>query len=267
MKKQILVLGTSHTEGVCEPVGGDDFLPREQRWWSYLEREYDAEVTVLARVGATSLQQWFALSNYIYDNPDKKFDFGIVEGRIAEYTMDIPEYQADHLDQGKKLPWHEERYARWIEDSKRKYPEREEQLFTSISSHYIESMKPKIKADTYSYYMYKYSNQPMHFANLIMTNYAICNTMAKVCNDVKWYCHATIGDDFIFTEWEDLFRFYMKEYIMEGVYPTLTRPGDDRDDPKNEKYYCPCGHFNELGVKEVAWKRLKPCFDEYLKDS
>ena len=37
--------------------------------------------------------------------------------------------------------------------------------------------------------------------------------------------------------------------------------------PKNEKYYCPCGHFNELGVKEVAWKRLKPCFDEYLKDS
>lgn len=88
MSKSLLILGTSHSAGTCIPSGKKivysepprSWLRREQRWFKNLYHHYD-EIVVLARPGATTHQQFYALRQYIVKNPNKKFTHCIFEGR------------------------------------------------------------------------------------------------------------------------------------------------------------------------------------------
>lgn len=268
--KKVLVIGTSHSEGSCDDLY-DGYLKKGQRWHDYINSELGAEVTLLAREGTTTFQQFIAVSSYFYENPDAYFDLVLLEGRLAEYTVDIPYEQTHWLETDNDpgvnvdLTWFGERYNRFLDRDVRQgaRDNREHQLITSVSPNFTYAIEPASRRKMFEGWMAEYMNSDMNFLTAVMGNISIMNIVKKHTKTAKFFCF--IGN-ILENEIEELFAYHMADYIIPDLYPTAINSYDVNQE-NYPNHFCPCNHLNNLGIEELAWPKLKKHIKRLLEDN
>lgn len=256
MTKRVLIIGTSHSVGDC----GDTTLAKGTRWHDHIGNEYDAEVKVLAKSGATSLGQFIALSSYFYENREEYFDLCLIEGRHKEYTMDSPlsgMYYTDKNDP--EYTWYEENYNYWQDKEFRKgvHERRHRENSIKISGYNIDKFQDKNKQRLYKEYLAAYFESDLMYQHSIAHAFATCSIAMRRCKTVKWICwpsHTINNLDYF-----DLMEGVLYPYIIKELYPVIVQDVDD-------VYKCECGHLNKAG-NTLIWNYVKPYVKEYLEEN
>lgn len=267
--KKVLVIGTSHSEGSCDDLN-DGYITKGERWHDYISSKLGAEVTLLAREGTTTLQQFIAVSSYFYENPDAYFDLVLLEGRLAEYTADIPFEQTHWLETDNDpginvdLTWFGERYNRFLDRDKRQgaRDNREHQLITSVSPRFTYAVEPESRRKMFEGWMAEYMKSDMNYFTSVMGNVAIMNIVKKHTKVARFFCF--IGN-ILENEIEELFAYHMADYIIPELYPTAINTYDVNK-INYPDHFCPCNHLNPLGIKEHAWPKLEKYIKRLLEE-
>ena len=254
MTKRVLVIGTSHSVGVC----GERILPKGRRWHDHIKTNYDAEVVSLKFPGCTSLGQFFALSSYFYDNPDQYFDLCIIEGRHKEYTVDSAMEEVAFIDpKDEHFTWARENYDHWLDEDQRLAinPMRNRHRSRTVSTSLLKKLdKPTRRL--YEDYMSVYFESSLQNMHSISHNFSICALAKQRCETVKWFSWPSHTVDDL--DFYNLMQEVLYPYLMMSLYPTITK-----NVPQH--YKCECGHLNEHANRHI-FKILKPEIDKILEE-
>ena len=250
---KILVIGTSHSDGSCKKEDGTERIAIKDRWQHHL----DHEVETLAKSGATSQQQFYALWHYLLDNREAGWDYAIIEGRhINSVDGSYPRPISKKIDisyfSSNGEYWneasHKDFYSFWQTDNPQ--TDLNKQLFA------FQGMQGLTETEWYA----EYAMSPLHWVDNYTCILAMCNILMERCKDViflpwTWNKHYE-------THKQDIWaRTLLKKHIVKEVWPAFTRL-EAMPDLGDNKHQCLCGHWDEDGqklignkVKEIIEKR------------
>lgn len=283
MTKRVLIIGTSHSEATCgmrQPDGSMPIkdLPVGSRWFDYFEKEYDVEITKLARGGCTVLDQYHILMCYLKDNPDAHWDVALIEGRGTEPSFDIP---VPSRDKNSKKNLHLRRldenrlyYDMWLDPEYREYEGGFEAVpWGRISPHDYDDEDINHNHDCDRHYlpalMAEYSLSDLHHMHTLAINHALCELVNTRATKTKWFT-----------------TYFRRFQYFDIVNKYLNTMGDfilDKEDFKNHpqtslshstslsrdqvaELKCDCGHMSEKG-HQLFWELvIKPRVQKWFTD-
>ena len=235
----ILLVGTSHSDGSCRKENGSERIIIEDRWQHHLGHK----VETLARSGATSQHQFYALWHYLLNNESKTWDYAIIEGRHINSVdgsypkpmakqQDIEKFSGDHN--------HKDFYNFWQSDN----PD------TNIRKQLLPFSSMQNFRDTEWYDDYVMS--PLHWVDNYTCILAMCTLLMDRCKDVlflawTWNKHNETHKQKIWAS------ELLKPYISVECWPALTRL-ETIPELSDKNHECLCGHWNETGQKIIANK-------------
>lgn len=242
---KILVVGTSHSDGSCKKENGTERIAIKDRWQHHLGHD----VETLARSGATSQQQFYALWHYLLDNKEARWDYAIIEGRhmnSVDGSFPRPMAKNKNIENfASDGEWwdsatHKDFYDFWQTDN----PETDttKQLFAFSGMQNFRDTK----------WYAEYATSPLHWTDNYTCNLAMCNVLMERCNDVlflswTWNKHHETHKQ---NAWAGEL---LQRYISIETWPALTnlKVIPELEDKKHE---CLCGHWTESGQKIIANK-------------
>lgn len=242
--KQALIIGTSHSEATCvRNDGGAIERITDGRWYDYLKDE-GYEITSLARAGCTPQQQFFATLSFLNDNPDKRWDIAIVEGRSLETNITIP--VDTELCHPHKMPY-ENMYDRWMSSNGSR------DLLAHADSHKILEYPELVPYFT----SYVFSFQ--HAIDLWTCNYALCSMLSRVSTVVKWFAFSLAKKYSIDPTYKELIvgKDIMQPYLLPDGWPCVKAT-------LSEDCFCACGHMNEKGHQQYWHNEIYPRLKNYI---
>lgn len=281
MTKRVLIIGTSHSEASCAkerfPNGNikHQQLPKGTRWFDYIENDYDAEVTKLARSGCTATEQYMALASYFKDNPDTYFDLVLVEGRGTEPNMAVPVLEDnatpvedyDYLTRDRWFydSWQDQEYQLTQHNTERRY-------WGRLSPHEIPDQW--LDRNNPNHYLVKYMEtyllSDLHHIENLTINYALCKLAKTKSSLVKWFT-------FTFVEFEkkpwvlDMYLDQLGSHIIDRdrfvSNPEISIQSDEWSSGNDRDNKCLCGHMNERGHADFWQNRIKPYLQEIFNNS
>ena len=262
--KNILVIGTSHSEATCLRDKNDSCIEMlvSGRWHDYFKTDYGYNVTKLARAGCTVQQQFFVVSKFLKDNPELNYDFAIIEGRGLETTISLPGKVVEGYNKNDPV-LDEYYYRRWtVDESKFKSEfntwnyKLEYDEFSAVSS-------GGISQNSFSQYQAYYADYVFSWQHAVdswSANLALCKLLNSRCDQVKWFTlHNESTENFDLSNFIDYGETIMSDYILDDTWPQI-----DRTEFEDE-YYCACGHFNEMGHEKLWYEYIKPRIQKYIQ--
>lgn len=284
MSKRVLIIGTSHSQAVCQDSGKEIETYTDGRWFDYLYTEYGAEVFKLARSGATAEEQLIAVYNYFKTNPSEKFDFCIVEGRSVQVGVSSPQRQIlgfgdEDFDFKNSLDINPYVYNSWTDDyinNLKKHGPEYTKHFTfadRIDTHGVDSKfvdKPYLTE-----WMIDYTMSYLHSIHIWSTNRTMIEFLKNYCDEVKWFsfdCHGDLvkRDPETGEILDDIHPYNIMADDFIGNYYLF-------DDPINNPFIdwqwseewgdwidkrCDCGHLNKQGHHRLFYEFIKPSVDK-----
>ena len=250
---KILVIGTSHSDGSCKKEDGTERIDIKDRWQHHIGHE----VETLARSGATSQQQFYALWHYLLDHREARWDYAIVEGRhisSVDGTFPRPFAKNTNIENfASDGEWwdnigHKDFYNFWqCDDSE---TDISKQLFG------FQSMQNFRETEWHN----EYAMSPLHWTDNYTCVLAMCNLLMERCNDVLFLPWTWLKNHEAHKQnvWAGEL---LKNYIDTETWPAFT---NEKNIPEftEGKHQCLCGHFDEDGqklignkVKEIIGKR------------
>jgi hypothetical protein len=232
-KKRILILGTSHSVGICTGMPADR-LPLGTRWHDYFKTDFDCEVVNLSLGGCTSHQQFLALYYYFCDHKDR-FDLILIEGRTIDTRISIPKRIETNA-------WNSaDYYSHWLEEShiwKDDYPIHRGSL-TYFKKH-------KLK---YNEWYVDYVHSFQHLIDSIAVNLSICKLAEQYSDAVFFFTITTefFVDDKNYNEYNKISIDMMNQYLLDSTSYFNFKPLDKFKNDANIK--CECEHYNIEGSK------------------
>lgn len=235
---RILVVGTSHSDGSCKKEDGTERIAIKDRWQHHIGHE----VETLARSGATSQQQFYALWNFLLDNPNATWDYVIIEGRhINSVDGSYPKPSSKNIDITKfdGDDNHNDFYNFWQCDDPETNIRKQLFAFSSMQNY----------RDT-NWYV-EYAMSPLHWVDNYTCIHSMCKLLEEKCKDLlfiawSWNKHDAVNKQILWA------GKLLEKYIDETVWPALaTREAMPN---LNEEVECLCGHWNETGQKIIADK-------------
>ena len=242
--KRALVLGTSHSVASCSPKRNVKKTTTlfKGRWHDYLKTELGYEVDVLARSGVSTGGMFYALSNYLADNPEKTWDLILIEGRSIEATFDYPVTSQSHVDANNYIHAYHRFFPKNVESHEYEpYPFKCGSVYAYASYKEFQHQIP---------YLVDYAQHPVHLNNVLAHNLAMCHLASTRSPVVKFFVQSHVKH--FFQKWDhyrELTYTTMGEFMLRGDKwaQNMILP-----DPE-ENYTCGCGHCNEKG-HEYIWR-------------
>lgn len=269
--KNMLVIGTSHSESSCQRVpGGSIEKFMVERWFDFIQQEYNIDDVVnLSRSNCTVDQQFAMIYNYFKINPEKRFKYCIIEGRAVESTVSTPNHVnnlSDHVDPN-SFESVEDLYYSWSDEYRRSreigtIPKKFFDRFDVMDSRVTQDDGVKFfYNDWYADYAHSYLHCFQHWS----ANLAMIKFLEKYCEKVIWYSFSTSKN---FHDPQHPMNLLAKELIGdwsmfdkddEKYFPVI-----QWDETYSEPQYntrCECGHLNENGMRKFFYEKLKPRLD------
>lgn len=262
-RKNILVIGTSHSQASC-----DGRTLTQNRWHDYISDHYNLDKFLLAKSGCSIEQQFEAVWNYWKTNPDASFDYCIIEGRAIQVSHSIPSsVNKTKIDPKGKIDYEsilngssepsEWIYYGWTEqfitDS------RDNKEFVHDFSRIGHVYSYNIDDTNYKEYYVDYCDSYLQAVQVWSSNLALIELCKRFCKKVYWFSfdthntdrnhpHNAIGSEII----KNNTLFKNKE---NGHFPTIAHNNINSYNPPMENFtdahFCGCRHFNKHGHKKL----------------
>jgi len=247
---KVLIIGTSHTEASCKRHKNDISIERmmQGRYHDYFKTELGWKTTVIALGGVTPQAQLYAVTAYLAEHPDEKWDLCLFEGRNVETTVMIPQ----KLNLGSIDPpeW-KDMYHRYVD--KDYYHGDHELPFYCLSADTEKLQKGGVFQD-YAHWANNYVLTYNQMLDIFGINRAIISMVEDRCPIVRFWVFShpfeILRDD---PEYAYVKKF--GEQIL-GDYFLFDNPWKNVQVPDNMR--CACNHPDEMG-HHWLWKNvIKP---------
>jgi hypothetical protein len=223
---KILVLGTSHSAGLCSDLESGK-VPMGKRWTDHFTNDGHSVIN-MSMPGCTAHQQFIALYYYLKDHPDR-FDLIIVEGRSLDTRISVP-YNI-------VLKNNKDYYTNWqLNEHTNNLP------INRRNVNMIEKHLPELLP----WYL-RYTHSLQHLVDVVSINRMICDLANKYANNVVWFTITTeyYSIDSHHVQFDDIATNIMADYLLDEYFmfsPMLKYENKDL-------YKCECMHYNEHGLK------------------
>lgn len=280
MANSLLIVGTSHSAGSCIEHPSDkrvgqapiNWLSKDKRWFRSLY-DYYAEIVVLARPGATTHEQFFALKQYMSNNPDKRFTNCILEGRgLRErnitYVSQTSDVELDFSDNvsDKKI---RTSYDYYLVDNKDKLYYDEHQLQEVITSEHASSIAERILDNKWDnrhtsqfkkaseYFVAEYLDSWIHLIENCGINLGMLNLMETISKKALYFPFnfpSLPKENIEYLEQKNAWLYNMYKGYVLNIEDINDVPLDYVEKVAGTKGFCNCGHANQYGTSLIAEK-------------
>jgi len=273
-KKNILIVGTSHTAGDCAdpadiPVkkqgqfetqsGIDEYIEKmkywkrnhltpDQRWWQGINKKYN--VTTFCNSGTSAQEQYYYLNKWLEKNPDLKFDAAILEGRLPmPASVAVPQRGGNWTKEVDDL-------HHWTAE----YPIVDFESLGEFRKEFLSKAR-KDSLESYQDWYEHYILSDLGIVEVVSSCIATCKVLESIADKVAFISY---------TSWhatEMSQRYLMwplkKQWGIDAIWPSYAIQTYQATDKDQDDYRCPCGHANAEGNAIIS-EYITPLLEEKL---